>query len=55
MVAYMQEYNSKICIALKNSLRIDWKFGNKLILSISTELCDKNRSQDHKINIYQSE
>ncbi len=29
---------SKTCITHKRKLRIDWKFGNKLILSISTEL-----------------
>ncbi len=33
---------SKTCITFKYNLRIDWKFGNKLILSISTEQCYKN-------------
>ena len=42
------QYN-KMCITLKRNLRIDWKFGQKLILSISTEQCHKNnilRSQN---------
>ncbi len=35
--------NSMItCITHKCNLGIDWKFGNMLILSISTELCHKN-------------
>ncbi len=33
---------SKTCITLKCNLQIDWKFGNKLILSISSEQCHKN-------------
>ena len=33
---------SKTSITLKRNLRIDWKFGNKLILSISSEQCHKN-------------
>ena len=42
MVA-MQHYDIvKTCITHKQNLRIDWKFGNKLILSVSTELCHKN-------------
>ena len=35
------QYN-KTCITLKSNLRIDWKFGHWLILSISTEQCHKN-------------
>ncbi len=35
------QYN-KTCITLKRNLRIDWKFGNKLISSISTELSHKS-------------
>ena len=33
---------SKTCMTLKRNLRIDWKFGTKLILSTSTEQCHKN-------------
>ncbi len=33
---------SKMCITLKCNLRIDWEFGNKLILPISFEQCYKN-------------
>ncbi len=32
----------KTCISLKLNLRIDWKFGHKLILTVSTEQCHKN-------------
>ena len=33
---------SKMCITLKCNFRIDWKFGNKLILPKSSEQCYKN-------------
>ncbi len=33
---------SKTCITLKRNPRFDWKFGNKLILCISTDQCHKN-------------
>ena len=42
IVAYPTLRYSKTCITLKRKLRFDWKFGNKLILSISTELCHKS-------------
>ena len=32
------QYN-KMCVSLKSNLRIDWKFGHKLILNVSTEKC----------------
>ncbi len=35
------QYN-KMCITLKRNLRTEWKFGHRLILSISTEQCHKN-------------
>ncbi len=45
-VAYVGAYAAlrynKTCITHKWNLRIDWKFENKLILSISTELRHKN-------------
>ena len=37
-----QVQNNKTCITLKRNLRIDWKFGHQLILSISTEERYKN-------------
>ena len=37
-----QVQNSKTCITLKRNLRIYWKFGNKLILSISCDQCRNN-------------
>ncbi len=42
IVAYATVWCSKTCIAHKRNLRINWKFGNKLISSISTEQCHKN-------------
>ncbi len=38
IVAYAMVRYSKMCITHTRSLRIDLKFGNKLILSISTDL-----------------
>ena len=40
-----------ICLTHKLNLRIDWEFGNKLILSISTELCQNCTLQDHKMDL----
>ena len=34
--------DSKTCITRKSRVRMDWKFGNKLILSIPTERCHKS-------------
>ncbi len=42
VVAYATVWYSKTCINHKRNLRIDWKFGNKLILSVSIELCHRN-------------
>ncbi len=42
IVAYATLRYSKTCVTQKLNLGIDWKCGNKLILSISTELCHKN-------------
>ena len=42
IAAYATLRNSKTCITHKRNPRIGWKFVNKLILSISTELCQKN-------------
>ena len=51
------QYN-KTCITLKScNLRIDWKFGYRPILSISTEQCNKNsisKSQNGPLNITES-
>ncbi len=41
------QYN-KMCITLKRNLRIEWKFGHRLILSISTEQSHKIAPQNHK-------
>ena len=35
------QYN-KMCLNPKRNLRIEWKFGHSLILSISTEQCHKH-------------
>ena len=40
-MAYATARNSKTSRTQKSNLRIDWKFGNKLLSSISTELCHK--------------
>ena len=42
IVGYPTLRCSKTCKAHKRNLRIDLKFGNRLILSISTELRHKN-------------
>ena len=42
IVAYATLRYSKTCITHKRNLRVDGKFGNKIILSTSTELCHKN-------------
>ena len=42
---------SKTCITLESNLKIDWKFGNELILSISSEQCHKNIISDHKMDL----
>ena len=40
--ATLQCSNSKTCIITHElNVRMDWKFGNKQILIISTELCHK--------------
>ena len=44
------QYN-KTCIILKRDLRIDWKFGDELILSISTEQCNNIASQNHEMDL----
>ena len=41
------QYN-KMHKTLKHNLRIDWKFGNKLILSVSTEQCHKNNNSESR-------
>ena len=41
-MAYATLRYSKTCITHKPNLRMDRKFGNKLILPISTDLCHKN-------------
>ena len=49
------QYN-KTCITRKRNLRIDWKFGHKLILSISTEKSHKNnisKSQNGRLRTVQ--
>ncbi len=40
--AHVTVWYSKTCITHKRNLGIDWKFGNKFIPSICTELCHKN-------------
>ena len=40
-VAYVSVQYSKTCITHKHNLRIDLKFGNKFILTMSTDLCHK--------------
>ena len=53
-VAYVTVWYSKMCITHNRNLRIDWKFWNKLIQSISTELCHKNSmlgSQNGPLNL----
>ena len=42
MVAYATLRYSKTCVTHKLNLRIDCKFGNKLVLSIPSKLCHKN-------------
>ena len=42
IIAYATLQYTKTCMTHKRNLRIDCKFRNKLILSISTELCHKN-------------
>ena len=42
IVPMQQGQHSKTWITFKRNLRIDWKFGSKLSVSISTEQCHKN-------------
>ena len=56
IVQYATLWFSKTCITHKRNLRIDWTFGNKLIFSISTDLCHKISmlgSQNGPLNWYQ--
>ena len=39
---YVTVWYSKTCITHKRNLRIDWNFGNMLLLSASTDSCHKN-------------
>ncbi len=48
MLACSTEWSSKTCSTQKHNLRIDWKFGNELILPTSTKPC-------HKISILGSQ
>ena len=40
-MTYATLWYGKSCITHKLNIKIDWNFGNKLILYISTELCPK--------------
>ena len=56
IVVYATLQYSNTCKTSKHNLRIDWKIGNKLILSISAELCHKIsmlRSQNGPLNGFQ--